>query len=214
MAPFALAYLLNWTVYLVTVAILCTSKVTSKYPQKEARSRVQNYTAVLAILSILFAVAWAFALVGTTDVEPIAHEVGQYIFAVFIALHAVFTLILHTVRSKEAKEVWTHLWFILTCKGGLHVYTTTNKTYVTDEPLRYRDTELSSRSYEGGGEGGVGLHEEVAPLSPAAEPEPSTTGVVENRYVTSPTASDTGEKSEREKEEPSELEGEGTTTRL
>lgn len=208
LVPFILACLLNWIVYFLTLAILCTSKVTSKYPQKEAKSRVRIYVAVQAILSILFAVAWIFALVGgTRDVETL-HEVGQYIFAVFIALHAVFTLILHTMRLKEAKEVWTHLWFLLS-KGDLYA---PSKTYATDEPEHYRDTELSSRSYEGGG---VVLSEEDVPFSPATEPEPSTSGVVENKYASTPTAADTIANGEREKEDLGQLEeGEGTTTRL
>lgn len=182
MAPFALGYLLNWIVYLLILGALCTPKVASKPQQKAAKSRVQNYIAVLAILSILFAVAWVFALIGTSDVATDVNEAAQYIFAVFIALHAVFTLILHTVRVPEAKQVWTHLWYLLTCKRDQYA---PSRTYVTSEPTsRYRETELASRSFEGGAV--PGSSDEVVPLSPAAEPEPSTNGVLENVYVTSP----------------------------
>lgn len=199
-----IAYLVDWIVYLLTLGALCIPKVSSKPQQKEARSRVQNYMAVLTILSILFAVAWIFALIGTSDVAADVHEAGQYIFAVFITLHAIFTLILHTVRLSEAKGVWTHLWFLLTCKGDQYV---PSRTYVTAEPQHYRETdrELSTRSYEGNGL--AASSDEAVPLSPAAEPEPSTRGVVENVYAPPP-----GEGNERAKENLEE--GGGMATEL
>lgn len=184
MVPFVLSYLLNWIIYLLLLAALCTPKVTSKPQQKAARSRVQKYTAALCILSIFFAVAWVFALIGTRDVPMAVHEIAQYIFAVFITLHAVFTLILHTLRTPEVKQVWMRLWYLVTCKGQRYA---PNRAYVTHEPQRFRETDLvASRSFEGGV--APTLSDEVVPLSPATEPEPCTNEVLENRYVSEPSA--------------------------
>lgn len=209
-APFVLAYLINWIVYAYTLVVLCAPKFAGTSQQKEVKSRAQNYVTVVMILSIFFAIAWVFALVGTSDVDTIVHEVGQYMFAVFIALHAVFTLIFQFWRLKEAREVWTHLWYIVNCQRDQYA----PQKAISPKLQRYRDTELSVRSHE---TQGVGLKDEAVPLSPAEESEPSTRGVVENKYITGADDDDmTANGKEQEKQDlgGDEEEGEGAVTRL
>lgn len=148
------------------------------------KSHTKKHILVAMILSILFTIAWVFGLIGMSDEPQRLHEPAQYIFAVFIALHAVVTLILHTFRSPDARESWTRLWYIVTCSRDKYSPKRTFDTAEAEARLgRYKDTELSSRSYEGGGE--QSPTRDDMPLNPQlVEPKVDGTHVVENTYVT------------------------------
>lgn len=166
---FLLAYVVDWVAYLFSIVRICRSSRRKSHEQHD-----RGHISTLCILSLLFAVAWAFGLAGTSrGVAPLPSEVTQYVFAVFITLHGVFTLILHTLRSPEAKEVWAKLWYVLTCKRGTYSPGSTTKSRYGDRGDR-GDTELSSQPFERKGQ---------MPSDEDMRKDPSIGGVVVNTYV-------------------------------
>lgn len=154
-APLVVAFICNWAAYLVLLLAQCTCKGQLK-SSNGVRMFSRHYLAVIAILSILFTAAWVFALISIGFELPRSiHEPTQYIFAVFIALHAVFTLILHTIRSGKASEFWRKLWYALTCRKEKYVpsrtYITANTTLerIKDNKERVSDSPPSNELTEG-----------------------------------------------------------------
>ena len=98
-------------------------------------------------LSILFVIAWIFGLIGTSllsdDLEDLTIA-AQYIFSIFIGLHAVFLLIFHAIRSPESREQWKMWFYVLTCRQAQYnvahatslsgTSTTRRFTYNTSQP--------------------------------------------------------------------------------
>lgn len=204
--------MVDWSLYLITLVKLFTRSPRNK---DDLKPYTRNYITVTAIISILFGIAWIFGLVGTSSTEVTLHEVGQYIFAVFIALHSAFLFILHLIRSEEALDSWKRLWYSITCRSDQY---TPKRTYSTartreEEGRRHKDVELSYRAVTPGS-----TADESMPLSPT-EVEPKTGGVVENVYVTTTTGSSEEGMVEKEEEggkekSPDDHDEEGVATRL
>ena len=187
-----------WITYVLAFIVSC---VVRRKKNSGRNINVRNYLIVSAILSVLFVIAWIFALVGT-DADPsrTTQEVAQYVFAVFITLHAVFLLILHTLRDVHAREVWRSIWYHVTC--STHKYTPARTYSTAGSGDRYADTELTTA----GGSKSPSPDEFSAAYTKAE--------VVENPYTSSTAQEGMQEKKGLdEKEEPEDNE-DGVATRL
>lgn len=191
-----------WILYVILLILSCVGK---KSKRESTKTNLRNYIVVSVILSILFVVAWSFALAGTdSEISAVTQEVSQYIFAVFIALHAVFLLILHTIRSPHAQESWRSMWYTIRCKRNMYV---TKRTFMTN-----RDTELAFNPVESTG---MSLRGEDAPLAfKEMEVSPGHAHVVENTYITTPTDGKMMKEEEGPASTPDTDDEDGVATRL
>ena len=142
----------------------------------ELNNYLQHYVFIAAILSIVFAVAWLFALLGTSSISRNAHVAAQYIFSIMALIHSILTLLMHTLRSHEAKENWLKLWYIITGRRGEY---TPSRTYATAGGQDLGETELHQSQSIVQPKASAG-DEDTAPLSPKVGQ------TVENVYTMEP----------------------------
>ncbi len=120
---FAVVTVVNWVLFAMVSLCACFSN-------NQEKSRVSphlSHLLVAVVLSILFTVAWTFFLISVADPLENVNVASQYIYAVFFAVHSIFLLVLHAVRSPETRMEWIRIWHTLTCnKDTYHVRQTEN----------------------------------------------------------------------------------------
>ena len=122
-ASFALIYVFNWVLFIITMVTLCmysrrnavrSAKNTNVY----MTSVIAKHLLIAVVLSLLFGLGWAFGLIGTSSQLPEeAYTPAQYIFSIFMGIQGVLIFLLHTVRSQEAREEWKKWWYTATCRS-------------------------------------------------------------------------------------------------
>ena len=123
-ASFALIYIFNWVMFIITTATLCmysrrNTVKTAKNTNVYVISIIERHLLVAVILSLLFGLGWAFGLIGTSSQLPEeAYTPAQYIFSIFMGIQGVLIFLLHAVRSREARKEWKKWWYTATCRSN------------------------------------------------------------------------------------------------
>jgi len=130
--------------------------------------------AIVAVLFLLFTVAWIFGLIGTSDsLERSTYVAAQYIFSVLVFVHSILTVFLYIMWSTESRNKW---YGFITCnRHGKKAYSTAGE--VQPSP---GGTELTT-SYN---RRTSAAPEDATPLTPTDKKQ------VQNIYTPSPGATD------------------------
>ena len=126
-APFVAIYIFNWIMFIVIIFSLC--RHAAKSETADAKSVVTRQLFIAMVLSLLFGLGWAFGLIGSSSLPSGVSITGQYIFSIFIGFQGVLILLLHAVRSADAREEWKRWWYRITCRTEQYrIYRTTSMT--------------------------------------------------------------------------------------
>ena len=119
-ASFALIYVFNWVLFIITMVTLCmySRRNAVRSANVHAISVIAKHLLIAVVLSLLFGLGWAFGLIGTSSQLPDeAYTPAQYISSIFMGIQGVLIFLLHTIRSQEAREEWKKWWYTATCRS-------------------------------------------------------------------------------------------------
>lgn len=69
---------------------------------------------IAMILSVNFGLGWIFGLLSTGSFPEPVYLMFVYLFSIFVGVQGVLILILHCVRNRRIREMWS-LWFVVVC---------------------------------------------------------------------------------------------------
>ena len=118
-APFALIYIFNWSVFIAIMFSLVRGIRERRKFNQDGANFNRDYRKLVVIafsLSVMFGLGWIFGLITSVPTAAVSIA-SQYIFSICIGLQGVFIFILHGVRSPDARKTWRRwLYWLFCCK--------------------------------------------------------------------------------------------------
>ena len=131
LAPFIVIYLFNWVLFIVIIFNLLCKGCLSKFKESQTSEKkisLKQQLIITVTLSILFGLGWGIGLPATQELHrtPAVRNTFAALFIILTAFQGLFVFIMHCLRSKEARKVWSQWIFRVTGKEvDLSVSTTT-----------------------------------------------------------------------------------------
>ena len=130
--PFLIMYTFNWVVFCLIMFSLVCKQCRKKF--KESHSKDKNMSLkqqifITITLSILFGLGWGIGLLATQAIhQPVIQNMFAALFIILTAFQGLFIFLMHCLRSKEAKKVWTVWLFKVTGKEVDLSFSTSSKS--------------------------------------------------------------------------------------
>ncbi len=116
-APFALTFLFNVTLFLIVMASLIRRfyrNIKMNYSERNRMKEVRNLIVIGTSLSVLFGLGWVFGLLAQIP-QPILSSIAQYIFSVCVGFQGTLIFVLHGLRSADVRRVWKQWFYKMMC---------------------------------------------------------------------------------------------------
>ena len=113
--PFLIIYLFNWAVFFIIIVSLIKKQSITKKPN-EVRTFLHQQLVRAIVLSVLFGLGWGIGLFATQDIHTnkTVQDVLAALFVVFTAFHGLLIFIMQCLRSKEVRNSWKRVCFVVT----------------------------------------------------------------------------------------------------
>ena len=106
--PFAVIYILNWILFVITMGSLCTSRVAS-FKDKNVLRDLKKQLFIAVSLALLFGLGWGIGLLTTGLDSDNAREATftvQIIFAIFVGAQGFLLFLFQGLFSKDIRKYW------------------------------------------------------------------------------------------------------------
>lgn len=145
LAPFALTYSFNLIIYILIIGSLSWKVIKKRDTINKAEMQRKEYKrlAIVAFfLAIMFGLAWIFGVLVVIPDTAVSH-ISQYFFSFFVGFQGVLYLIMHGIRSPDARKFWLTLLY-KPCPSRipnfLRIWTTTSP-YQQTKPTNLRSKQ-------------------------------------------------------------------------
>ena len=144
--PFLIIYLFNWVVFFIIIVSLIKKQSITKKPN-EVRTFLYQQLVRAIVLSVLFGLGWGIGLFATQDIHTnkTVRDLLAALFVVFTAFHGLFIFIMHCLRSKEVRNSWKRLFFVVTRKD-VDELTSSTILRIHQKVLRYSSNPEFARN--------------------------------------------------------------------
>lgn len=121
LAPFIVIYVFNWIMFAVIMLNLVCKDCRNKYKEsssKEKKMSIRQQLVITATLSILFGLGWGIGLPATQELHqtPAIRDTFAAFFIILTTFQGLFVFLMHCLRSKEARKLWSQWIFKATGK--------------------------------------------------------------------------------------------------
>ena len=110
-APFLLVYVFNWVMFIVIMVSICKhTKIMNEMMDNDASGRAKEMRKNLFIaisLSVMLGLGWGLGLAATSSSVVGLTVTFQVIFSIFVGMQGVLIFVLHGLRNKDARDLWT-----------------------------------------------------------------------------------------------------------
>ena len=113
-----LIYIFNWAIFIIVIVSLIHKLLISKSKgvKNKTDSFVKQQLVIIITLSLLFGLGWAIGLLATQDIynNRATRDGFAAIFVLATAFHGFFIFIMHSLRSKDVRNIWKRWFFRVT----------------------------------------------------------------------------------------------------
>ena len=118
LAPFLAIYLFNWIVFAVIIFNLLCKDCLARFKEShtsEKKMSIKQQLVIAITLSILFGLGWGIGLPATQELHqtPAVRDTFAAFFIILTAFQGLFVFVMHCLRSKEARKLWSQ-WILKT----------------------------------------------------------------------------------------------------
>ena len=107
--PFSLVTIFNWIMFVLIMVSICShtqGPVSDKKEGSKLKAMRTNFT-IATTLAVVFGLGWALGLAATSLPVKEITLTFQILFSIFVGAQGILLFLLHGVRNKDIRNIWT-----------------------------------------------------------------------------------------------------------